>query len=35
VSLFLLCSNAALDLEESGRLGVFTPMYLCTFQKPK
>jgi 24-methylenesterol C-methyltransferase len=26
--------NAALDLEESGRLGVFTPMYLCVFQKP-
>ena len=28
-------SNAALDLEEAGRLGVFTPMFLCTFQKPK
>ena len=28
-------SNAALDLEESGQLGVFTPMYLCVFQKPK
>jgi hypothetical protein len=28
-------SNAALDLEESGRLGVFTPMFLCVFQKPK
>ena len=27
--------NAALDLEESGRLGVFTPMYLCVFQTPK
>jgi 24-methylenesterol C-methyltransferase len=26
--------NAALDLEEAGRLGVFTPMYLCVFQKP-
>lgn len=27
--------NAALDLEESGQLGVFTPMFLCVFQKPK
>jgi 24-methylenesterol C-methyltransferase len=27
--------NAALDLEESGRTGVFTPMFLCVLQKPK
>ena len=26
--------SAALDLEESGRLGVFTPMYLVVFEKP-
>ena len=25
--------SAALDLEESGRLGVFTPMFLCVFEK--
>jgi 24-methylenesterol C-methyltransferase len=27
--------SAALDLEEAGREGVFTPMFLCVFQKPK
>ena len=27
-------SNAAIDLEDAGRLGVFTPMFLCVMQKP-